>query len=320
MLSPGTALRDTCEREEAVQAIHEANRRLREAVGIDPRRREQKMHANVCAVHELCGAIQIAEQALDDEELAILLKPSYDLHAKSPFVRRLQIWPRGYPGDFETIEALLDGRPSIQEDDDAYWIDWYALNCAIACQHRNKVTFQAERILEGLPPSPAILSVGCGGAADLAVLRGRTEDASICLVDIDGDALRLAAARVAWAATARIVQGDAIRFVRQERERYDRIVFGGLFDYLTDRQVAFLLRHAFDRLLNEGGRLVFTNLRETPFRLWIENLAAWRIIYRSTDDLLRLLAEAGIDRKLCSIRLDQTGIAHLCEISKDAAP
>jgi hypothetical protein len=155
MLSPGTALRDTCEREEAVQAIHEANRRLREAVGIVPRRREQKMHANVCAVHELCGAIQIAEQALDDEELAILLKPSYDLHAKSPFVRRLQIWPRGYPGDFETIEALLDGRPSIQEDDDAYWIDWYALNCAIACQHRNKVRYQAERVLEGLPPSPA---------------------------------------------------------------------------------------------------------------------------------------------------------------------
>jgi hypothetical protein len=36
-----------------------------------------------------------------------LVARAREVHARSPFVRRLQSWPRGYPGDFETVEYLL---------------------------------------------------------------------------------------------------------------------------------------------------------------------------------------------------------------------
>ena len=40
-----------------------------------------------------------------------------DIVAGSPFVARAQDWPRGYPGDFETIEWLWSGDPAGLADD-----------------------------------------------------------------------------------------------------------------------------------------------------------------------------------------------------------
>lgn len=54
------------------------------------------------------------------------------LHATSPFIRRLQTWPRGYPGDFETIEYIC--RRSNQADPlgIGYELEQLALDSPIA--------------------------------------------------------------------------------------------------------------------------------------------------------------------------------------------
>jgi hypothetical protein len=50
---------------------------------------------------ERCGCIR--------EEILRALSAARAVHRRSSFIRRLQTWPRGYRGDFETLEYLIRG-------------------------------------------------------------------------------------------------------------------------------------------------------------------------------------------------------------------
>lgn len=106
-------------------------------------------HGTIAAMHHLCAAIEAAyEKGAERNQVVEILKPAYELHSRSRFVHRLQTWPRGYPGDFETVEWIAAARPQIRQSDPAYWLEWYALNTAIAQQHRNKLAWQRDLVRE----------------------------------------------------------------------------------------------------------------------------------------------------------------------------
>ena len=44
---------------------------------------------------------------LTREQIREMVAPVREIFARSPVVRRAQVWPRGYPGDFKTIEQLV---------------------------------------------------------------------------------------------------------------------------------------------------------------------------------------------------------------------
>jgi SAM-dependent methyltransferase len=171
--------------------------------------------------------------------------------AHAPFIWRIQNWPRGHPGDFETIELICEGSPKLAASDPFFWIEWYSLNSAIVQQHRNKIEYQQAQ-LRTVSASGRILSVGCGGARDMLALDGRT-GRHVTLVDIDPDALDLARARASkWAESVEVIEGNALKVLRSLRGPYDMVLFGGLFDYLDDRTIVPLLRLA-DRLVAVRG-------------------------------------------------------------------
>jgi hypothetical protein len=59
-------------------------------------------------LYGLGADIARAEHAgLSRAEIREMVAPAREIFARSPFVRRAQVWPRGYPGDFETIEQLV---------------------------------------------------------------------------------------------------------------------------------------------------------------------------------------------------------------------
>ncbi len=296
--------------------LRQATQYLEHTSEIPNTQNTQKMHAVIGAMHNLCQKIEQARNWLDDNEIRKIIKPAWNIHSEAPFVKRLQSWPRGYQGDFETIEMLLHGHSVLDPSHRAYWIDWYALNTAIAYQHRNKLAFQRARVVDGLQGGASILNVGCGGASDLTAIEGlQGQGVSITLVDIDEDALALAADRVSWADQVTCINGDAVRALRTLDGKFDRIVFGGLFDYLDDRAIRLLLKMAFERLLKESGRIVFTNLStHSTFGVWLEFLASWEMTYRTKNKIFELVEKAEIPTDLLSIKLDSTGLSLLCEI------
>jgi hypothetical protein len=62
-------------------------------------------------MHSLATAITTSEDVgVTRLEMPRVLDGVRALHARPPFVHRLQTWPRGYAGDFETVEWLCDAR------------------------------------------------------------------------------------------------------------------------------------------------------------------------------------------------------------------
>ncbi len=85
------------------------------------------------------------------------------IHGRSLFVKRLQEWPRGYPGDFETVECITSQENRTTVGKIEYYIEKSSLGCMIAQQHRNKVQRQAELILQAVYPPPPPQGARTGG-------------------------------------------------------------------------------------------------------------------------------------------------------------
>jgi SAM-dependent methyltransferase len=284
------------------------------------------LHATAAAMHRFSTAILICERAgLSRITLMPHLEQIRALHARSPFVARLQAWPRGYAGDFETIEYICDAHNQATPGTVSWAIEECALQSPVAQQHRNKVGLQARAILTAVFANPRarVASVGCGGCRDLSLIQDylAPDNGRFVLVDADPAALAFARTRLARIADrCELVAGSVPRVLTKltGREPFDVVVAGGLFDYLPDRWAISTLK-AFGKMLTPGGRLLFSNIAEgNPFRPWIEYLADWTLIERGVADVEQLILEAELPVASQRIFRDSTSLALMIDLTTAA--
>jgi SAM-dependent methyltransferase len=285
-------------------------------------------HKVVSLIHRLCLNIELVENAgYSRSGIERVLEPVWQLHSKSPLFYRIQTWPRGYPGDFETIEYLCEATNRARPGTAEYFIEQHALTCGITQQHRNKVTWQASKILEtclGSSGERRVLSIGCGGSRDVRSIQSflRAAPIQLSLNDMDADALAYSAKNLPdLGGKLNPIRGNVFSAVRTFKARgpFDLIVAGGLFDYLSERQIRWLL----DKLassLKLGGRICFTNIAVgNPYRPWMDYATRWRLIERSEADFMSLIREINPDISMeVDISRDQTGLTHLVELTRVA--
>ncbi len=281
------------------------------------------LHATAAGMHSVAASLSACEAVgVDREALAPFVSAVRAVHARSPLVQRLQNWPRGYPGDFETVEWLCDAQNRAPAATIEWAIEQCALQSPIAQQHRNKVGIQARAMLAAVVANPnvSIASIGCGGCRDLSLVqefipRGHGR---FVLVDSDPDALSFARTRLPRLTDrCEFVVGKVPRVLsRLGAKQFDLVVAGGLFDYLPDRWAVATLRSV-SRMLAPTGRMLFSNIAAgNPFRPWLEYLGEWNLIMRERGDVERLLAASGFSHEDLRIFHDSTGLA----IIVDAAP
>jgi extracellular factor (EF) 3-hydroxypalmitic acid methyl ester biosynthesis protein len=287
---------------------------------------QSMFNAVASLIHRLCVTIRHAELAgLDKAMILDYLGPARAVHSQSPFVRRLQTWPRGYAGDYETIEYLFEGRNQAKPDSIGYFIERYALTSGVAQQHRNKIAWQASRIL-GTCRRPEgarrILSLACGGSRDLRSVLPYLEVTAptIVLNDVDRPALELSASCLSSISSClTLVPGDAFQAIRTLKKAgpYDLILTGGVFDYLDDRQAVWLLRHL-RGMATDDASICLTNIApHNPYRVWIEYMANWTLIERSYQDLERLIRDGGLgEGSHPTVSLEESGLTHLVELRR----
>ena len=307
------------------RAVAELQRHVRDFMTLDsePAREEAIYHRVLATVYQICADIVECEAAdLGREEIVQILEPVRRVHARSPFVARLQQWPRGYAGDFETVEYLISGT-NRAGDPLARVCESYALTRSIAQQHRNRVRHQAGRILRVLlaqPGASRIASLACGSCPDLRSILDQLPmlAGEIWLNDIDAAAIDLSrTALMPIEDRCRFIEDDAVSAARRmPRGAFDLVLAGGLFDYLPDR-VAVLLIQMVWRLLAPGGTFFFTNIASSnPYRPLIEYFGDWKLIERSEDDIYRICDAAGISRRNATIAREETGLALLIDLQK----
>ncbi len=274
------------------------------------------LHQAAAALHGLLAcAGAAAEAGVPDSDLYAATAAARELCGRhSRTLAHTQKWPRGYPGDFELIERLLDADPGAEGGTLDRALETCVLQLPIVWQHRVKVAWQARLVRRKLNSTGAIrvLSIGCGGARDLLLLEphelGRLE---VVLNDLDPDALTLAEARLSGTVRGLTrIRGNALRSTTKMRGAgpFDVILVGGLLDYLPERAARTLLQHV-GEMLKPGGLLGVTNIAAAnPWRHMLQLLTNWTLIERSHEEMSSLLRAATSN---VSIVLDDSGLTWL---------
>jgi len=270
-------------------------------------------------IHDISAEILFLErQGITKETIKSRLTDVRKVHAAAPWVQRLQKWPRGYQGDFETIEKMASGATSFEVDTVPKIIEKVALNSIAAQQHRNKLIHQERRIRDFASRNCNIFSIACGGSLDaISALSELSASAGDYYInDIDEEALNLSSHRLESLGSRLKVERGSIVDVFRSRQlgQFGSILAGGLFDYLPEKIAVFVVRQAIAHL-EPGGEFFFTNIREgNLFRPWIEYLADWELIERSEAEIHDLLGQAGVHRDNISIQADYTGVTNLITV------
>lgn len=293
-------------------------------VGLDRTLSKNKAIAHnqvLAAMADLNGSILSAEaDDISRDAIESIVSPARELQGTSRFVRRLQTWPRGYPGDFQTVEYICDGTNHSPPNTLAFHVENISLNTALAQQHRNKVAVQARAIVDVCTRCNrgAVLSLASGSNRDLRSMASLIKGSKchFYLNDHDNDALEFSRAGLgALAQQCEFIEGNAVRAIANMNRNFDLILIGGLFDNLRDNFICYLLQNAWVRL-NPGGRILVTNIRkDNPYRVWLDYIVDWKLIERDEDDYRRLCLDVIGTADVMSVEYDITGLALLVTIS-----
>ncbi len=264
-------------------------------------------------------------------------KELHPLIMQAPFVNRIFYKPLGYAGDYEMVNMMLRD-PLEGETPYAKLINLFFLQRGPAEAHRNRIDILYEVIKsiaikaknEGRVAK--IFNFACGPAIEIQrfiEIEKISENCEFTLLDFSNEALNY---------TKQCLENSSqksgnkvkIKYINKSvhevlkysinldlaethlKKDYDLVYCAGLFDYLSDKICAKLLKLFFWQL-KTGATMLTTNVHSSnPVKLTMENLMEWYLIYRDEESFSKL-----VDKNLPQkIYTDQTGINIFLEVYK----
>lgn len=288
-------------------------------------------------ISELFMGLEEASRALDPVDVDIhkqlAQRDLLPLMMPSPFFNRVFTKPLGYAGDYEMVNMMYrnqcDGLTTY-----AQVVDDWLLQGGPPQAHRNRIQILQQVLSEissGTPPRNRpirILNIGCGPAQELQLFLSRHDLAhrfQIDLLDFNEETLEFArrnlgpiAGRLGEKAGVSYTLKSVQDMLRQAIERsdapepYDFIYCAGLFDYLSDRVCAKLVR-LFYHWCEPGGRVLVTNVHSSnPVKGLMEHVMEWHLVLRDEADMQRMTPGAAPAK----VYVDGTGINVFLDIFK----
>jgi extracellular factor (EF) 3-hydroxypalmitic acid methyl ester biosynthesis protein len=239
---------------------------------------------------------------------------------KSWFMQRAVAKPRGYPGDYELLSAIYDGKTrslGLGGYLDRYFLQT-TLADAVCARMRSLRRFLVEEISRR-DENVTILNVACGTCREYTSgfeIAGE-KNAQITCLDNDTQALDYVAANVLPTApeglSVTLQRYNALRMTSApvNRERFGRsdIIYSvGLCDYIPDDYLIPILK-GWRESLQEGG-VVYVAFKDalrydkTPYQ-WLTD---WYFYQRVEEDFQNLFAAAGYDMDTLEATRDATGV------------
>ncbi len=249
-------------------------------------------------------------------------------------IERCYSKPRGYAGDYLTIEKIYNNHPEGAGRIGAV-VDRLFLEMPAAVAVRNRRGLLAEEIRRTVDEHAAVnrparvLSLACGPAREIAdvfaSLGDRNRLVATCL-DIDLQALAFVADwrdKAGLKSRIQLLNQNLISLALGRASLQvapqDLVYSIGLIDYFDDRMVVKMLDFIFG-VLAPGGRVILGNFHpRNQTRAIMDYLLEWRLIHRTEADMDRLFTASKFKAPATSTRFDATGVNLFAECIKTAA-
>jgi extracellular factor (EF) 3-hydroxypalmitic acid methyl ester biosynthesis protein len=236
--------------------------------------------------------------------------------------------PRGYAGDYQTIEMVYANVPAGTGRIGPL-IDSCMLDLAVAKAIRNRRRLMAAEIQSSYASATKefhVASLACGPAReifDVLEKAGDTGRLHFNCIDIDREALGHVEALCRQQKVADRVQalhGNLIYLATGRQELHlapqDLIYSLNLIDYLSDELATTLINWIHDRL-RPGGRVILGNFHpRNPSRELMDHVLDWHLTHRDEADINRLLQASKFGRPASRVLFEDEGIDLFAECQK----
>jgi extracellular factor (EF) 3-hydroxypalmitic acid methyl ester biosynthesis protein len=270
----------------------------------------------------VCGEFEQSHDQHDIQQArALVLACTKPWYSQCYFYNRARVWPRGYPGDYETLEAIYHGAPVARSGIGLY-LDVHFQSRGIVTAARGRRARLVEELsseFKARRGPTRSLNVACGSCRELFELPEILTAQRPTITCLDNDQNALDYARMLLLSNAipidniSFVKYNALRLVNLERSRarfglQDIIYSTGLLDYVNDEPLIAMLRTLF-YLLEDGGTLIapFKDMRafNTYYGQW---LCKWdALILRTEECVDELFVRAGIPARSIRRTRERTG-------------
>lgn len=262
----------------------------------------------------------------------------HPLVLRAPFVYRTFAKPLGYAGDYEMVNQIL-GDPRQGSSTYIQLVNAMFLRAAVAVAHRNRIDILVEFLEKAVASAASkgrpvrILNVGCGPGVEIQKLIATGEDLSrlqFTLIDFSLETLNYTRQKIEEAAQlhkskvqVEYVQESVHELLKRatrdtapaDGEGFDFVYCAGLFDYLSDKVCARLIRYFLSRS-NPGAHLLVTNVHaDNPERYGMEHLLEWHLIYRDEKQMQSVMEEVNAPAIMYT---DATGVNIFAEVVVNA--
>ncbi|MED5812267.1 class I SAM-dependent methyltransferase [Mycolicibacterium sp. 050232] len=265
-----------------------------------------------------------------DELGAFVHRETYPYLGLSTLVDRSYTKPRGYAGDYLTLQMVYDDKPDGVRRLGPYIDEWFlGIPASRAVKNRRQllrdIIIDTAQHCQGRPT--AITSLACGPAREIFDTFAEAEcpDIIATCLDIDDQALGYAQGIAhSLGVTGRVafVQANIVKVAlgRQTLELGDQdLVYSiGLIDYLADHHVVKLLDWIYHHLRPGGTAIVGNFDTANPDRAFMDHLLDWKLIHRSPQDLADLFAQSIFGAAPVEVRREATGINLFASASRPA--
>jgi hypothetical protein len=279
-------------------------------------------------VNLACDALSHALRAhverspeLEEEIGTYVFGETFGIFVYSTNLDRWRTKPRGYAGDYYTIDLMYQSAPA-GEGRLGRLIDRWALSIPAVqavCNRRELLADAIRHVAwETAGSSVRITSLASGPAREILDVLG-TPRAGAAIeatcVDIDERAIAYASAHVRSLGASdsiAFVQDNVIRMARGRGKTtlppQHMIYSVGLIDYLEDEHVVSLLDWIHDQLV-PGGTVIVGNFdHSNPDRAFMDHVLDWRLIHRSASDLRALFARSRFGCADVDVRSEVQGV------------
>ena len=252
---------------------------------------------------------------------AFAFRETFRYFMLSPMFDRAYTKPRGYAGDYETMEMIYANEPK-GENALGVFVDQWVLEKRMARAVRNRRKLLTEAIIDTYKQWDSddympVTSLASGSAREVFDVFSAVDKPKIKLTctDIDPEVHTFAgaiAADVGAVENTVFLQDNILKLIRGSGKSVlppQQLIYAvGLVDYLRDRQVITMLNWAYEHL-RLGGKVIIGQFHpSSPDKPFMDHVLDWSLYYRSEDEMRALFARSKFGDADVGIEFEDGGV------------